>query len=323
MGWRKRWAADLARAREASGPQTLKLFDKLKWPAAGCAAHLGERVVYRVRNHKLASGASNVPFVRSPNIGGALNPRFLVIHYTASGPGTDIAAYFAKPSANVSAHLVIRRDGTIIQCVPFNVVGWHAGESRWVDRAGAVHVGLNQSSIGIEIENWGKLERTGSGWISAGKSSVDPARVIETAHGRGGSVSGWEIFTEAQIESSLAAATAICQAYGINEILGHDDIAYPRKVDPGPAWDMPFFRGRILGRSGNGAGTMTIRSPTGLNIRAGAGMEHPALRPQPLPDGTEVIVHEASGQWRFVSVLNAAGQPDFSGWVHGGFLYES
>jgi hypothetical protein len=30
MGWRKRWAADLARARDASGPQTLKLFDKLK-----------------------------------------------------------------------------------------------------------------------------------------------------------------------------------------------------------------------------------------------------------------------------------------------------
>lgn len=30
MGWRKRWAADLVRAREASGPQTLKLFDKLK-----------------------------------------------------------------------------------------------------------------------------------------------------------------------------------------------------------------------------------------------------------------------------------------------------
>ena len=30
MGWRKRWAADLARARDASGPRTLKLFDKLK-----------------------------------------------------------------------------------------------------------------------------------------------------------------------------------------------------------------------------------------------------------------------------------------------------
>ena len=266
--------------------------------------------MYRVRNHKLASGASNVPFVRSPNIGGPLVPRFLVIHYTASGPGADIPGYFAKPSARVSAHLVVGRNGAITQCVPFDVVGWHAGESRWVDRAGAVHVGLNRSSIGIEIENWGPLRRTGSGWVSWTEAVVDPSKVIEAAHKSGGPVRGWETYTEAQVEATLEAARAICDAYGIDEIVGHDDISPGRKSDPGPAWNMNSFKAKVFGRDANGPPTWP-------------GMEHQAVRQTPLPDGTVVIVHEADGQWRFVSVLNAAGQPDFSGWVHGGFLFES
>jgi N-acetylmuramoyl-L-alanine amidase len=279
--------------------------------------------VYKIRNHKLAVGASNVPFVRSPNVGGALNPKFLVIHYTASGPSFDTAAFFAKPAARVSAHLVIRRDGAVIQCVPFNVVGWHAGESRWVDRAGMVHVGLNQSAIGIEIENWGPLRRTGSGWVSWTEAAVDPGKVIEARHKFGTPQGGWETFTEAQVEAALQAARAICAEYGIEEIIGHDDISPGRKSDPGPAWNMGSFKAKILGRDEIGPPTWTVRSPTGLNIRSGPGMAHPTVRPTPVPDGSVVIVHEAEGQWRFVSVLNAAGQPDFSGWVHGGFLHES
>ena len=279
--------------------------------------------MYKVRNHKLAAGASNVPFVRSPNIGGALAPKFLLIHFTASGPGADIPSYFAKPSARVSAHLVISRSGAITQCVPFNVVGWHAGRSRWTDKTGRYYEGLNQHAIGIEIENWGALRRTGSGWVSWTDAAVDAGKVIEARHKFGTPNGGWETFTEAQVKATLEAARAICVEYAIDEIIGHDDISPGRKSDPGPAWNMNSFRAKVLGRDDNGPPSWIVRSPTGLNIRAGAGMEHPALRPQPLPDGTEVIVHEASGQWRFVSVLNAAGQPDFSGWVHGGFLYES
>lgn len=279
--------------------------------------------MYKIRNHKLAMGAGNVPFVKSPNTGGALAAKFLVIHYTASGPSFDTAAYFAKPSAEVSAHLVIRRDGTVIQCVPFDVVGWHAGDSHWTDKTGQYHQGLNQHSIGIEIENWGALRRAGSGWVSWTDAAVDAGKVIEARHKYGVPDGGWETYTEAQIESTLEAARAICAAYGIDEIIGHDDISPGRKSDPGPAWSMNSFKAKVLGRNVNGPPTWTVRSPTGLNIRSGPGMEHPALRPNPLPDGSVVIVHEASGQWRFVSVLNAAGQPDFSGWVHGSFLHES
>lgn len=279
--------------------------------------------MYKVRNHKLAVGASNVEFVRSPNTGGALAAKFLVIHYTASGPSFETAAYFAKPPAEVSAHLVVRRDGSIVQCVPFDVVGWHAGRSSWIDKAGQSFNGLNQHSIGIEIENWGPLRRTGAGWVSWTNAAVDAGKVIEARHKYGTPDGGWETFTEAQVETTLEAARAICAAYGIEEIIGHDDISPGRKSDPGPAWNMNSFRAKVFGRAAGGVATLIVRSVSGLHIRSGPGIQHPTLRPTPLPDGTVVIAHEADGQWRFVSVLNAAGQPDFSGWVHGGFLYES
>ena len=47
----------------------------------------------------------------------------------------------------VSAHLFIRRDGKIIQFVPFDKCAWHAGESSFNNRDGC-----NDFSIGIELE---------------------------------------------------------------------------------------------------------------------------------------------------------------------------
>ena len=277
---------------------------------------------YKVKNHRLTEGAAAVNLVKSPNTGGALVPKFLVIHYTASGPGSDIAKFFSQPSAKVSAHLVVRRDGTLVQCVPFNVVGFHAGKSSWIDSSGKKFIGLNQSSIGIEIENWGPLKKTGAGWVSWTGQPVDAGKVIEARHKFGAPTGGWEIFTEAQIETVIAAASAICEEYGIEEIVGHDDISPGRKSDPGPAWSMASFKAKVFGRASNDDDLMIVRSPTGLNVRSGPGMEHPLAKPQPLPDGTKVMVQEAAGNWRLVSVLNAAGDMDFSGWVHSRFLFE-
>ncbi|WP_373502203.1 N-acetylmuramoyl-L-alanine amidase [Aestuariivirga sp.] len=280
-------------------------------------------MAFKIKAHKLMNDSSAVNFVQSPNVGGKLDPRFLVIHYTASGPGSDIAAYFSKPAAKVSAHLVIRRDGSVSQCVPFDEVAFHAGDSRWTDKTGKKFIGLNKFSIGIEIENWGPLKKTGSGWVSWTGQPVDAGKVIEARHKFGVPNGGWEIYTEAQIESSIDAAAAICKAYGIDEIVGHDDISPGRKSDPGPAWTMSSFKAKVFGRSQSDDNLMIVRSPSGLNIRSGPGMEHAAVRPDPLPDGTKVVVQEANGNWRFVTVLNSSGQMDFSGWVHGGFLFEA
>ncbi len=277
---------------------------------------------FRIKNHKLGVASSNVNFVGSPNIGGELRPKFLIIHYTASGPDADIAKYFSQKSANVSAHLVVRRDGSVAQCVPFNVVAWHAGKSQWIGQDGAQYSGLNNHAIGIEIENWGALNKSAGSWISWTGALVDALKVIEARHKFGVPNCGWEVFTAAQIETVIAVAQAICSEYPIEDIMGHDDIAPGRKSDPGPGWDMEAFKAKVKGEAESGAAVMVVRSSSGLNIRSGAGASFPVVRPTPLSDGTKVLVHEASSKWRYVSVLTAAGQPDFSGWVHGDWLFE-
>lgn len=277
---------------------------------------------FRIKNHRLRAGTSNVKFVASPNVGGELKPRFLVIHYTASGPDADIARYFAQENANVSAHLVIRRDGSLTQCVPFNVVAWHAGKSQWIGTNGTRYAGLNDQAIGIEIENWGALNKSIDGWITWTGAVVDGSKVIEARHKFGTPAGGWEVFNPAQVEAAIAAARAICTEYAIEDIVGHDDIAPGRKSDPGPAWDMDVFKARVRGEADNGNATMVVRTSSGLNIRCGPGATFGLLRPAPLPDGTKVVVHEAQGRWRYVSVLDKAENPDFSGWVHGDWLFE-
>ncbi len=204
-------------------------------------------MMWRVRDGRLEREAGAVRFVRSPNIGGRMKPRFLVIHYTASGPGSDMAGYFSSTAAKVSAHLVIRRDGTVKQCVPFDTVAWHAGRSEWTGRDGRKHVGLNACSIGIEIENWGPLKKTAAGWMSWTGAPVDAAAVMQARHRYGTPEGGWEVFTQAQIDAATGVARAICAAYGIAEILGHDDIAPGRKSDPGPAWPMARFVEAVTG----------------------------------------------------------------------------
>ena len=72
-----------------------------------------------------------------------------------------------------SAHLVIDRNGDIIQLVPFNVESWHAGKSFHLGR-----VNLNHYSIGIELDNLGKLRREGEKFIAECGKEVQPSDVF-------------------------------------------------------------------------------------------------------------------------------------------------
>lgn len=81
----------------------------------------------------------------------------VVLHYTAGASARSSAEWFRDPrNANSSAHFVIDRDGTVLQCVALDDRAWHAGgrTSTWARKA------VNQRSIGIEIANWGLLRGT-------------------------------------------------------------------------------------------------------------------------------------------------------------------
>jgi hypothetical protein len=71
----------------------------------------------------------------------------LVMHHTSSTANAErIAGFFSQPSAKVSAHYVVGKDGTIVTCVPDGEASWHAGVSSWNGKSN-----VNGFSIGIEI----------------------------------------------------------------------------------------------------------------------------------------------------------------------------
>lgn len=123
----------------------------------------------------------------------------------------DAHPYFAEiHHLRVSAHLLVRRDGALIQFVPTTLRAWHAGVSCFGDRERC-----NDFSIGIELEG------------------VDD-----------------EPYTDAQYARLVDATAALRRAYPsitIDRIVGHSDIAPGRKTDPGPAFDWPRYRDLIEG----------------------------------------------------------------------------
>ena len=100
----------------------------------------------------------------------------------------------------VSSHLLIKRDGHIVQYVPFNKRAWHAGASNYKSRDQC-----NDYSIGIELEG------------------------TETI-----------AYTDEQYQQLVAVLKVLLDHYpklSIDHITGHCHIAPSRKIDPGESFD--------------------------------------------------------------------------------------
>lgn len=266
----------------------------------------------KILRHRLHHDDSTpLPYVPSPNRGADLEAEWLVIHYTAGSSAESSVAWFANPAARASAHVVIGMDGQVTQVVPFDRIAFHAGKSRWAER-----VGLNANSLGIELDNPGKLAPVGSRFRAWFGREYDESQVLVASHRNESDIAGWHVFPEEQIEAALEVATLLVERYDLKGIVGHDDIAPGRKVDPGPAFPMRSFRARVMGRSEDEDGV--FYTTTHLNIRSGPGVDHATLPGSPLRPGTAVWVLESQGRWRLVQV--SAGDDALEGWVHGSFL---
>ncbi len=269
----------------------------------------------RILRHKLHLDSDlQATFERTPNVGGELKPRFLIIHYTAGPTLEGSVRWLCRPEARASAHLVIGRDGKVVQLAPFNRVTWHAGISRWNGLQG-----MNQHSIGIELDNAGRLQRQGGRWVSWFGRTYSDDEVVEAVHKHETEPAGWHAFTPEQLEATIEVSALLVDHYELEDILGHDDISPGRKVDPGPAFPMDAVRSRALGR--REAEPKTLVTTTHLNIRSGPGTEFDRLEGSPLPPGTPVEVLDEAAEWRLVDVLAVQEGPvDIQGWVHGRFL---
>jgi AmpD protein len=144
-------------------------------------------------------------------------PELLVVHGISLPPGefggpwidrlftgtlpADAHPYFREIAAQrVSAHALIRRDGQIVQYVPFGARAWHAGQSAYRGRTAC-----NDFSIGVELEG----------------TDDTP-------------------YTDAQYQALAALTAALLAAYSslsAQAIAGHSEVAPGRKTDPGPAFD--------------------------------------------------------------------------------------
>lgn len=169
--------------------------------------------------------------------GGSLNaPLVLVIHFTAGMSAESSIEWWRDPAAKgACAHIIIDRDGTVIQCRPLNRTAGHAGVSKWHGRSGC-----NAFSIGIELANAGDSV-SGSPPKAFGKYPL-PSGSIEARHKNGGPVTRWENYSEAQLAACTEVAKAIVDHYKLVDLVGHEDIAPARKNDPGPALPMLQLR---------------------------------------------------------------------------------
>jgi N-acetylmuramoyl-L-alanine amidase len=255
-----------------------------------------------------------LPFERSPNTGGAVEHEYLVMHFTAAPSAESSVNWLTNPDANASAHVVIGRDGSITQLVPFDRVAWHAGISAWEGREG-----LNQCSLGIELDNAGPLKRVNGRWQAWFGTTYPDEEVLEAVHKNESTPRGWHLFTPEQLEAAIEVATLLVNKYDLLDVVGHDDIAPHRKVDPGPAFPMRSFRARVMGRA---ADVPPVHATTThLNIRTGPGTRHEKLEGSPLPPETRVEVLDTQAEWRFVDVLDEVDDVmDLQGWVHGRYL---
>ncbi|MDP2433369.1 MAG: N-acetylmuramoyl-L-alanine amidase [Pseudomonadota bacterium] len=272
----------------------------------------------KIRNHRLAQDdGTAIPYLASPNKGGVLQPRWLVMHYTAGRSAEGSISWLVNRQAKASAHLVIGRDGKITQLVPFNVVAWHAGASSWQGVSG-----LNHYSIGIELDNVGRLDHIAGKWVSPLKIVVPDDQVRVARHKNdapGTPASGWQTYTPEQIDAAFSVSQALIGHYDLQDILGHDDIAPGRKSDPGPDFPLPSLRARLFGRKEDELPIFT--SSAALNVRSGPGTEHAILTGSPIPAGTRVQALEQNGLWWKVDVLDeVSGVMDLVGWCHGRYL---
>ncbi|WP_420127158.1 N-acetylmuramoyl-L-alanine amidase [Longimicrobium sp.] len=277
----------------------------------------------KIINHRLhKDDGTPYPFRTVPGTGPVIKPRWLVMHYTADG-GSAALNWFASPdnTKKVSAHIVIARDGTITQCVPFNRKANHAGESEWK----SVKF-LNGHSIGIEMVGYGIAEGGPGKWRAGGKSVPDDEVLVAT-HKFGKPKGGWTRYPQAQLDAAQELAKLLVREYGLEDVIGHDDISPGRKQDPGPAFPMTTFRAACMQKNAGPIGDPIPAPPglkpidrfrvkTTLNVRGGPGATNPTVAGSPLQPGTVVRGAQEQDGWRRITVEGGIA----AGWVKAEFV---
>lgn len=163
----------------------------------------------------------------SPNFGprrDGLLPTLVVLHYTAMQTCEAALERLCDPSAEVSAHYLVHRDGTVLQLVDEGARAWHAGVGAWAGMDD-----INSRSIGIELDNDGRSP-----------------------------------FPERQMAALEELLRMILARWAIppEGVIGHSDMAPGRKADPGRYFDWPRLEAaKLAAPRGTAASPRNITMP--------------------------------------------------------------
>ncbi len=139
--------------------------------------------------------------------------KYIVYHYTGMRSENKAIKRLTDLNSNVSCHYFVKRNGQIILMVPELIEAWHAGKSNWKK-----DISLNKKSLGIEISNKGHEF-------------------------------GYQNFSKNQIISLIKLSKYLIKKYKIkaSNILGHSDIAFERKKDPGEKFPWSYLSRKKIG----------------------------------------------------------------------------
>jgi Negative regulator of beta-lactamase expression len=139
--------------------------------------------------------------------------KYIVYHYTGMRSENKAVKRLTDDNSNVSCHYFIKRNGQIILMVPELYEAWHAGKSKWKK-----DISLNKNSIGVEISNKGHEF-------------------------------GYQNYSKEQIFSLIKLSKYLIKKYKIkrSNILGHSDIAFERKKDPGEKFPWRYLANKKIG----------------------------------------------------------------------------
>ncbi len=265
------------------------------------------------------------------------NPEFIVTHYTGGLQMQSTIHTFTTapkdPSLGASAHLLVGRDGSVVQFLRFNQIAFHTGFSWWEKKKG-----LNDCSIGIEFDNVGALVGKNGEWhprrqdqITIPDEEVQQIEYWKSPLPKGNrddpdyasKLPAFQKFTEAQLAVALTILRALHQKYKptLKDLLGHDQINIANRTDPGPLMPMRAWRQELFGREEPQIDEYIINAPTDMhaNIDGQLPNTDQSTFGKPLPAGAIVkVITDPVGGLVKVNVIKSAVKG--TGWIRSSSL---
>jgi N-acetylmuramoyl-L-alanine amidase len=191
----------------ASGQQVASLRSALtaRNPTAAQVRELtacGGDYSFAIRENLLGcANGQSIPFINL-STGRTLSPPFALIIHSSQNAFSAAGEVSAMQAERVSVHLIVGRNGAIVQAVPFNQVAGQVGRATWRGLTD-----LNARTLSIEfIANQGQT------------------------------------YTDEQIAVARVLAPLLVRQYGLTQILGHGELERASHTDPGPEFPMALIR---------------------------------------------------------------------------------